>query len=330
MLHSHPSVWNARLSLLAVAVASIAATVGLLVFTGNASAHHATYEAVRNCDETWSASSIYDTLGVDDERLVLIRDVVVNGVPFDPAWSSIPVTKVNPGDEGSYPGLGAFSDNTYLVVTSANFTIFNLTQADLGSFAGGSSNWTGEIRIYVFQSGAWQHPGGEGADVTEPGEPEDCATVTPTPTNTPTETPTETPTQTPTNTPTQTPTNTPTETPTNTPTSTATSTATATSTSTATATATRTRTPTSTPQDPTSTPVTPTNTSVPPTNTPVSEVQASTPTRVAEELGVSTLPDTGSGGSGGSAPTTLLAIGLGMLGVAFVIAVAPRLRRTSR
>jgi hypothetical protein len=62
------------------------------------------------------------------------------------------------------------------------------------------------------------------------------------------------------------------------------------------------------------------------TSLPISEVS---PTKISEELGVSTLPSAGGGGSDAGAPSTfLLSLGLGAIALAGFILALPRVRRT--
>src|SRR3990172_8554554 len=72
---------------LALAAFAVALFAGLASVTP-ALAHHPTYEAARDCDENWSATATY--VGGGGLRMIVVRDVVVNGEDFDDAWSDAP------------------------------------------------------------------------------------------------------------------------------------------------------------------------------------------------------------------------------------------------
>src|SRR3972149_6187508 len=112
---------------LALAAFAVALFAGLASVTP-ALAHHPTYEAARDCDESWSATATY--VGGPFLRRIEVSNVVVNGVAFAPGAGFVLVS----------PGLYRWEG------VSSGFTIFD--RSGTGDFVGGASNWGGTITQY--------------------------------------------------------------------------------------------------------------------------------------------------------------------------------------
>lgn len=173
-----------------------AAAVGALAVVATAFAHHVTYMAIATC-ETWTATSTYVAGPNPTLRLVVLENVVVNGVPYDPSWSSgftapgfasgstTPVTDAVPAPAGRYFQWQG-------VVESA--VIFNRHQGNSGEFNTADAAWTGRITIYKRNetNDGWVLQEGVNANVYRPEAATDCESTIlraePTPTATPTKT----------------------------------------------------------------------------------------------------------------------------------------------
>lgn len=142
------------------------------------SAHHAQYEAQVECgipdvSTPWNAHAEY--VGGDQRRLVLISNVTINGVPYDPSWSDAPNAHTNgvvPRSSygGSQTGLPADTGHDFIWDgTSGGWTVFSRSG---DNFVSGSGNWSGTITLYQ-GSGSWQKA--NDVDVYEPTPPSDCA-----------------------------------------------------------------------------------------------------------------------------------------------------------
>ncbi len=202
----------------AVLFGVLMAVSSLFVGVTVAGAHHTEYWPERECDNSWSAQGVY--IGGEEERLVVLSNIVINGVPLNSVPGFHPY---DPGTDGpTQPPVSGLA----WIGTSTGFTIF---QQSGSNFLSGAANWSGTMSIFRDVNGTWEMsrvPVG----IYEPEGPTDCEPATATATSTwtvPANTATPTATATlPSNTATPTtPANTPTPTtPANTPTPTKTAT----------------------------------------------------------------------------------------------------------
>lgn len=146
----------------------------LAIGVQGAKAHHNEYHAERLCDGTWTAAGVY--VGGENERLVIVDSLVMNGVPFDPSWSGGMLEPYDPAVHGpvtSEVGSPAYAWRG----TSAGFTLFDRSG---GGFAGGAANWSGTLHVFgpdQDKAGMWTMTR-EPLSVWEPEGPTDCTTQT--------------------------------------------------------------------------------------------------------------------------------------------------------
>lgn len=184
--------------LLAAALfAVVIATIGALGAATIAFAHHNTYTASRQCDGSWTAKSTY--VGGNNRKLVLIKDVVINGAAYQASWanSSSDPPPDDSGDGGtpkgtnqviarsSYTGAGTSTaglpsdpeNNDFLWVgVDGGFTIFDRS-GGAGTFQGGSANWKGSIELYNWNGSQWVKESSNSVNVTEPSTSGNCGTI---------------------------------------------------------------------------------------------------------------------------------------------------------
>lgn len=141
------------------ASALVLALVVMVSTFGVAFAHHDTYEASRTCDGHWTASAQY--IGGGEKRLVLISEVVINGVKYDPSWSNAPsgsggtpprTNGVIPREDynGSQAGLPETTPDDFISVgVSEGWTIFDLSGSN---FSGSLTDWYGAIEMYSWDN----------------------------------------------------------------------------------------------------------------------------------------------------------------------------------
>jgi hypothetical protein len=164
------------LGLLAVLVAMIA---GVATIT-SVFAHHNTYTASRQCDDSWSASASY--VGGTLERMIVLSDVTINGDAFATSgWntqSPLSFTTTVPSGVTFASGEAPSGSSLYYWKGTHNGTrtIFSRS-GGAGTFVSGPSNWGGSIMLYVKDGSSWTKASNKGGDtdtVTQPSAPTDC------------------------------------------------------------------------------------------------------------------------------------------------------------
>lgn len=136
-------------------------------------AHHIEYDATATC-EGWQAEAHY--VGGENQRLVVIADVKINGVPYNPAWSAMPVVPYNAATVGAIQGGPTGSQLYMWIGTSPGWTIFD--RSGTGAVLPGQANWTGTIYIYRKDNTPHWEQSRAPVHVWQPQGPTNCATPT--------------------------------------------------------------------------------------------------------------------------------------------------------
>jgi hypothetical protein len=167
-------------------LAALGGTAALTAFglieLRSASAHHPEYTATVDCDGNWTANGDY--IGGAGRRLVLISEVAINGMPYDPGWSNVNDDPAHDdaGDGGSPAGtdqvvsyssyggakpaaLGDPATNYLWVGVAFDWIVFELFGANF------TTNWGGTITQYEWNGSVWEQGGGD----PDPGAGDDAA-----------------------------------------------------------------------------------------------------------------------------------------------------------
>jgi hypothetical protein len=163
--------------LLAVLVAMIA---GVATIT-SVFAHHNTYTASRECNDSWSASASY--VGGSLERMIVLSDVTINGDAFATSgWNTqSPLSFSTTVPSGVTFASGQAPSGASIYYWKGTYdgtrTIFSRS-GGAGTFVSGSSNWGGSIMLYEYKDPPGSKPLAwyvvDTDTVTAPSRPADC------------------------------------------------------------------------------------------------------------------------------------------------------------
>ncbi|MEZ4494546.1 MAG: hypothetical protein R3C29_14695 [Dehalococcoidia bacterium] len=168
-------------------LAAVLAAVAALWAITSAFAHHAEYDASAQCDDSWHSTAKY--VGGQETRLILIRNVKVNGVAYDPSWTSdVSFTALTGGEPTTtilgttYTSLGgrwvAVPSGTthYWAGQDNGFDVFDRSGAS--GYDDSGAAWAGQVRLYrvsdFFGTPTWQYRSGESISVDKPDDREFC------------------------------------------------------------------------------------------------------------------------------------------------------------